>query len=148
MDKSRTVQKTNRDSNPDNKQKAPAPRENIDKDDNETSDSESTFAGHANINFGWHQTCTAMCIGEKGSTQINVIFDGGSPVSFLEESLAKNLGLKPLRKDVLSLEGICAVKHSQQKYNRYDVTLQSISDDKQYNLQVYGLNKICSVNHQ
>ena len=88
-----------------------------------------------------------MCIGGKCSTQINVIFDGGSPVSFLEESLAKSLDLKPLRKDVLSLEGICAVKHSQQKYNRYDVTLQSISDDKQYNLQVYGLNKICSVNH-
>ena len=46
-------------------------------------------AVQTNVNFGLHLTLRAECIGPKARATVNLIYDSGSPISMIEEKLAK-----------------------------------------------------------
>ena len=64
---------------------------------------------------------------------------------FLEENMAKLLGLKPIGSDSLETQGIGNVLHAKVKYNKYLLKLKSIKGDQTVQIPVYGIEKVCSV---
>ena len=100
---------------------------------------------HTNsLNLGIHQTPKAECIHGSNSRQIGVIFDNGSSCSFIED-LAKSLGLKPIKKQYLELEGISKKKIPKTKFNLYKVKLKGLKSNEIFEIEVFGLNNICNV---
>ena len=87
---------------------------------------EPTFTGQASVKLGLHQTQGSICLGESRSARVNIIWDTGSPLTFVEESLARSLDLKPIGRDPLELEGLGAQKFRRMKYNRYKLKLKSL----------------------
>ena len=107
-----------------------------------------TFSGHVNVEFGMHQVISANCIGNNQVKRCNVIFDGGSPISFIQEGLAKDLGLKVVKNRSFALQGIGALQHDQRKYTKYRVKLQSLDTNESFEFFAYGLETICHINYQ
>ena len=106
-------------------------------------------AVQANVNqFGYHQTLRVNCVGPKAVAPCNLIYDTGSVISMIEEGFAKSLGLKPIRKDTLELEGISSTKVKQKGFNVYKIGLKRLDNTgPKFDILVYGLEKVCNT-HQ
>ena len=69
-----------------------------------TNEPESAVISHANFKLGRHQVLSAVAIGNQTTERVSVLFDSESALSLCKESLAQNLGLKPIGSDSLQIE--------------------------------------------
>ena len=83
-----------------------------------TNEPESAVISHANFKLGRHQVLSAVAIGNQTTERVSVLFDSESALSLCKESLAQNLGLKPIGSDSLQIEWICSTVPEKSEYNR------------------------------
>ena len=91
------------------------------------------------------QTALAKVKGEKCGSRVRVLFDTGSHTSFISAEAVDRIGLRPVRREALSIQAFGSTEVKERVRDVVEVSLVSLYERKSVNIHCFVVDEIASI---